>query len=57
MANRNPSDNRPTLIIDIKQKTLTRKDIEEIIKAIMPKQTAEKTIEKISTILSLLSEE
>ena len=46
-----------TLIVNVKQKTLSRKDIEEIIKAIMPKQAAEKTITKIDVILRLFVEE
>jgi len=46
-----------TLVVNIKQKTLTRKDIEEIIKAVAPKQAAEKIIEKIGSILSILTAE
>ena len=46
-----------TLAVNIKQKTLTRKDIEEIIKAVAPKQAAEKIIEKIGSILNILTAE
>ena len=46
-----------TLTVNIKQKILTRKDIEELIKAIMPKQVAEKTIAKINIILNVFTTE